>query len=260
MEIHLSFLRRRPGSGKWSDKDNWLGCVMPQAGDTVHISNNVANASMIVDTAGVSIKSLRIEGLESITIRGEKLTLTGNEFSLATPSPKPAGANNLRDYMKSKAPLLCYYAGAVISNDLEFTGTGDNVGLVITEKPVTFWGNVSVPNATTFRMHNGLTEETNCKWNLQHASVSPLLEFRNGLNAPNAKVLMVQAVTGPVDYYGTVRANRICTDQYIGSAWIGIPSPIVRRICARRMRFASHSNGTSPARNCVPRCAMTGVA
>ena len=205
------------GSGKWSDKGNWLGGVMPQTGDTVHISNNVKNASMIVDTAGVSIKSLRIEGLESITIRGEKLTLTGNEFSLAAPSPKPEGANNLRDYMKSKAPLLCYYAGAVISNDLEFTGTGDSVGLVITEKPVTFWGNVSVPNATTFRMHNGLSEETNCKWNLQHASVSPLLEFRNGLNAPNAKVLMVQAVTGPVDYYGTVRANRICTDQYIGS-------------------------------------------
>ena len=38
------------------------------------------------------------------------------------------------------------------------------------------------------------------------------------------------------------------------------PSPIVSLIWAIRMRLSSHSNGTSPARNCVARPAVAGVA
>ncbi len=65
------------GSGAWSDSANWLDGEVPSAGDTVYVSNTVANVTIESDVPGVSIASIRFEGASPVALEGETLTLTG---------------------------------------------------------------------------------------------------------------------------------------------------------------------------------------
>lgn len=212
------------GSGTWSDPVRWLNGAVPVAGDTVYFSNTVANASVLID-APVSIASLRLEGTKSVTFRGEKLTLTGTSVSLKAPNPKPTvpksgggteASNNLRDYGISVAPLLCYYAGGTFSNDVEFASTKD-AGLLCSAENVRFYGKVTAPSATTFQIHNGISEEKKFSWSLQYADLSSAVDFFGGFEGANASVYVFQAPSGPVNFYTKVVAKKIYADQWTSS-------------------------------------------
>ena len=58
------------GSGSWSDSANWLDGGVPAAGDTVYVSNTVANITIDIDVPGVSIASIRFEGQSAVTLTG----------------------------------------------------------------------------------------------------------------------------------------------------------------------------------------------
>ena len=195
------------GNGRWSDAGNWRDSQKPVAGDVVYTSNTVVGASIWVDEP-ISVKSIRLEGTEDLTFYGEKISLS-SDFSLsATPQ-------NYINYANSSAGLLGYLSGAVVSNEVVFTSTS-NTGIVLGKKGATFYGSVSAPSATSFRIHNGMTMEPL----FPGQSFSAPLTFRVTFSVPNATITPWQYKLSDVWFHGPVVARKFSTREWTDVSYV----------------------------------------
>ena len=133
------------GSGSWSDSANWLGGGVPAAGDTVYVSNTVANVTIEIDVPDVSIASIRFEGQSAVTLTGETLTLTGG-WSFKSYVPK---GTNLMDYRISTFPWLAYGANVECRVPLVFAPSGNSCGVCTATNIVHFREKVTIPSTCT---------------------------------------------------------------------------------------------------------------
>jgi len=197
------------GNNKWSDAGNWRDNQKPEVGDTVYTSNTVAGASIWVDEP-VTVFSIRFEGTESLTLYGEKISVSAN-YDL-----KSAGTNitNQRNYHTSTAGILGYVSGATISNEVEFTN-GD-AGIINARQDILFYGPVKAKSTTwQFRIHSGLTDDTD-----GYVNVRPNIRFYGGFEAVNAPVLTQQYPIGEIWFYGKVVMNKLVASDWTDTKFV----------------------------------------
>lgn len=197
------------GNGKWSDEGNWRDNLKPVAGDVVYTSNTVAGASIWVDEP-VSVKSIRFEGSQGLTLHGEKITLTAGYVFNQTERGRTKYTNQA-DYHAATAGILAYVSGATISNAVEFAHAS-SPGIINARRNLVFFGPVMATSTGTFSLHNGLTDDTD-----GYANASPNIYFYGGFSAPNATVQSQQYPVYDVWFYGKVEMKAL-----LGSDWTNV--------------------------------------
>ena len=191
------------GSGSWSDSANWLDGGVPAAGDTVYVSNTVANITIDIDVPGVSIASIRFEGQSDVTLTGETLTLTGG-WSFKAYVPKET---NVMDYRISTFPWLAYGANVECRVPLVFAPSGTSCGVCTATNIVHFREKVTIQGSgKTFYLHNGLqpTPEDTAAGVPPGSSTVPMY-FHKEVVGESATLRPNQAPTGEVYFYDAVK-------------------------------------------------------
>ena len=192
------------GSGAWSDSANWLDGAVPSAGDTVYVSNTVANVTIDIDVPGVSIASIRFEGQSAVTLTGNPLTLTGG-WSFKAYVPK---GTNLMDYRISTFSWLAYGANVECRVPLVFAPSGNSCGVCTATNIVHFREKVTIlGSGKTFYLHNGLqpTPEDIAAGAPPSGSVTVPVYFHKEVVGESTTLRPSQAPVGEVHFYDAVR-------------------------------------------------------
>lgn len=137
------------GSGRWSDPANWRDGTLPVAGDTVYVSNTVANITINLDTAGISIASIRFEGEGPVEVVGEALTLTSDWYLKGT------GVNNVMDYPNSRLPWFTRTARVTCRVPLTLNTSGAGTGVCSCFNDMVFEKSIEIVGTKTFYVHSG---------------------------------------------------------------------------------------------------------
>ena len=175
------------GSGDWSNVANWRDGALPQTGDTVYVSNTVAEITINVDAADVSLASIRLEGAESVKLTGNALTLTGG-FKSATVS----GVTNVMDFPNCIAGFLSL-VNAECDVPLVFAPSSGNCGISVADKTVDFKKRIDCSGTGYFYVHSGSLQ-----------NVLGTLNFHDEVSAPQAAFRALQHPTGIAHFYAPV--------------------------------------------------------
>jgi len=193
------------GSGDWSDSANWLDQELPEAGDTVYVSNTVSDVTVNIDTEGVSLSSIRFEGVGTVALAGEALTLTGGwDFQ---------GGNyegNARDYRISTFPFLAYGADVNCRVPLVFAPSGVYSGICTATNTVHFYEQVSIQgeNKVLF-IHDGLTPSSDDKAAGVTGNVDGFFYFHAPVAGESSVIQPNQSHTYQVHFYDSLQVKSL---------------------------------------------------
>ena len=187
------------GSGAWSEPTNWRGDVLPQSGDTVYVSNDVANVTIDVDVVDVSLAAIRLEGAGPVKLTGNALTLTGGFSIKCVPN-----LTNVLDFPICTAGFL-----ALVDVDcdvpLVFAPPSGNCGICVARVTVDFRRKVSCTGSGYFYVHAGAEQ-----------SKFGTLNFHDEVDAPDATLRPNQHPTGIVHFQAPVTFKTV-----MNSGWSG---------------------------------------
>lgn len=191
-------------SGKWTDTANWRDGAVPAAGDTVYVSNTVADVTLEIDAENVSIASIRFEGAGPVALEGNTLTLTGG-WSFPNNAD---GATNSKDYDAGTFSWLAYNADVDCRIPLVFAPPSGNCGICTATNTVHFREKVSIQTSNILYLHNGY-QPTLAD---QAAGMSKdqrygTLYFHEEVEGPNATIRPTQTPTGEVHFERAVRVK-----------------------------------------------------
>lgn len=171
------------GSGNWSESENWRDGALPQAGDTVYVSNTVADITLNIDAADVSIASIRFEGASPVKLSGNGLTLMGG-YAIKTP------ISNQLDMPTCTAGFLSVDVAVDCDVPIHFAPpSGSHCGICTTAVATDFRKKVTSSGNTYFYIHNGYQNVDSSKG---------VLRFHDEVDAPDATFSANQYPTGSV--------------------------------------------------------------
>ena len=199
------------GSGSWTDSANWLDGAVPSAGDTVYVSNSVANVTIDIDVPGISIASIRFEGSGRVTLTGNTLTLTGGWSFLDMGD----GQGNAKNYETSTFSWFSYNSDIDCRVPLVFAPPSGNCGICATTNAIHFWEKVSIQTANTLYVHNGYQpNKADQAAGMSKDQRYGTLYFHEEVEGPNVTIRPTQSPTGEVHFERAVRVKYLKTSGY----------------------------------------------
>ncbi len=195
------------GSGAWSDAANWRDGLKPAAGDTVYVSNAVADVAIDIDEPGVSIASIRFEGRGHVELVGEALTLTGG-WSFKGHS---SGGVNMKDYAASTFPWLAYGANVDCRVPLVFAPSGAYSGICTATNVMHFHKAVTIQGSgKTFYLHAGLQPTPDdIAAGVPNQSITASMYFHDVVTGPGSTIKPVQHPAGHAHFMKAVKVKSL---------------------------------------------------
>ena len=205
-------------SGDWSDSANWLDGNLPVAGDTVYVSNTVSDVTINIDTEGVSISSIRFEGVGTVELVGKPLTLTG-DWSL------DPGAdwvnNNARNYHKCPLAFLAYNSDVNCRVPLVFAPSTVNTGVCSTTNIIHFYEKVTIVGEKRFNIHNGFTPSPDdIAAGVSADNIGNPIYFHSSIEGPSAVLMPQQSYTAYVYFYGSLDIKELIAANWTSAAYL----------------------------------------
>lgn len=196
------------GSGDWSDSANWLDGNIPVAGDTVYVSNMVSGVTINIDTEGVSLSSIRFEGVGTVTLAGEALTLTGTWSFM---NYKTVENGNMKNYHTSTIPFLAYGSDVNCRVPLVFApGNATQSGICTATNTVHFYEQVSIQGDNkVLYIHDGLSPNDDDKAAGITANVNGFLYFHAPVVGESAVIQPQQAYTWQAHFYDSLQVKSL---------------------------------------------------